>query len=133
MTAGIGPVGPVAPLPDPSRAPAPAAPGFGATLADARAAPAPPSGPELRLSAHAAQRLRQAGIHTEGPGWTAVRQAVRDVAARGARQALVIWPPCSLVVAVPQRVVVTALTAERLRPGAQVVTGIDSAVFVPGA
>ncbi len=129
MSPGMEPVGPASRLPEAARAPGTAAPGFGAALAAAQLAQ---TGGELRLSAHAAQRLRQAGIGTEGPGWAAVRQAVQQVAEKGSRQTLVIWPPCSLVVAVPQRVVVTALTAERLRPGAQVVTGIDSAVFVPG-
>lgn len=130
MNGGIAPVGgPAGPLGPPASAPSGS--GFAAALAAARAGQARP--PELRLSAHAAERLRQAGLGAAGPGWERVRAAVEAAAAKGARQTLVIWPPCSLVVAVPQRVVITALGADRLGAGAQVVTGIDSAVFVPGA
>ena len=130
MTGGVGPVGGPRDIPAAERPPAGGA-GFAGVMRQAMDGGAPPA--DLRLSAHAAQRLRQAAVRTEGPGWEAVRRAVGQAAAKGARQTLVLWEPCALVVAVPQGVVVTALTAERMGTGSPVVTGIDSAVFVRGA
>ncbi len=102
---------------------------FAAELAQAvqRAGGAPPTA-DLRLSGHAAERLAQAGVHPGAQDWADVGRAVGRAAAKGSRQALVLWDRCALVVAVPERTVVTAVARERMAD--HVFTGIDSAVFV---
>lgn len=112
--------------------PAGAAEAFGAALQEAvqrSRVQAPAAG--LRLSAHAAERLSQAGLQPAAADWDELGRAVGRVAARGGRQALVLWGSCALVVAVPDRTVVTAVSAARM--GEHVFTGIDSAVVVPRA
>lgn len=63
------------------------------------------------------------------PDWP--RMAVGRAPARGSRQTLVRCDGAALVVAVPDRTVVTALSAQRMQD--RVFTGIDSAVVVPRA
>lgn len=105
---------------------------FATELAEAvaRAAPSQATG-GLRLSGHAVQRLAQAGLEAGAQEWADVGRAVGRAAAKGSRQALVLWDRCALVVAVPERTVVTAVPPDRMRD--HVFTGIDSAVFVTHA
>lgn len=85
----------------------------------------------LRLSAHAAERLRQAGLPFGEPEARALEEAVARVASRGGRECVAVTPRAAYVVHIPSGTVVTAITGQRMREG--VFTGIDSAVFVRDA
>ncbi len=82
----------------------------------------------LRISAHAQTRLTQQGVALEGPRMAAISDAVMRAEAKGARDALVMMGDLGLIVNVPNRTVVTAMTSQRMREG--VVTDIDSAIVV---
>ncbi|HHY95612.1 MAG TPA: hypothetical protein GX513_11485, partial [Firmicutes bacterium] len=80
----------------------------------------------LRVSQHAQQRLRSAGLGAAA--LQAVGQAVERVAAKGGRESLVVYGDAAFVVNIPSRTVVTVIPATRMRE--QVFTNIDSAILV---
>lgn len=97
-----------------------AAPDFAATL-DRTLAP-------LRFSGHAQQRLELSGRQLSDSELQRLGQAVDRLAAKGARESLLLLPDLALVVSVPSRTVITALDGSRVRDG--VFTGIDSAAVL---
>jgi len=80
----------------------------------------------LRVSQHAQQRLRSAGL--DAAALEAVGQAVERVAAKGGRESLVVYGDAAFVVNIPSRTLVTVIPATRMRE--QVFTNIDSAILV---
>ncbi|MBX6722709.1 MAG: hypothetical protein IRY92_05685, partial [Dactylosporangium sp.] len=82
---------------------------------------------ELVLSAHAGERLRQAGLSWGEPEASALGAAVAKAAAKGSRQCLAVSGQAAYVVHVPTRTVITVVTGDRMREG--IFTGIDSTVF----
>jgi flagellar operon protein len=84
----------------------------------------------LRLSAHAAERLRQAGLSLSPEDLRSAEAAVGAAGAKGSQTALVLLGSLALVVSVPNRTVVTAIDGARMGQG--VFTGIDSAVIARG-
>jgi flagellar operon protein len=120
----VGRVGPVAGAPPAPAEGAARGPGFAAALQRALAAP------PLRLSAHAAERLRRAGLTLGPEALQRVDAAVARAAARGGQNALVLMGSLALIVSVANRTVVTAVDGARMGQG--VFTGIDSAVIDRG-
>ena len=119
----IQPVGPAAgatgaPVQGPQRGAS-----FGAAFQQALAEP-------LRLSAHAAERMRQAGLSLSPQDLRSAEAAVAAAGAKGGHTALVLLGSLALVVSVPNRTVVTAIDGARMGQG--VFTGIDSAVIAKG-
>lgn len=112
---------------------------------ETRAAPQPQSAPKgefaallgnalgrstgVRLSAHAQERLEARHITLGADGERRVSAALDDLAAKGGREALILMDNVALVANVPNRTVITALSAEDAR--ANVFTNIDSAVVLP--
>lgn len=82
----------------------------------------------LKFSQHAQQRLAQQGVTLTQPQQQALADAADRAEAKGARDTLMMIDRLGLVVNIPNRTVVTALTGDRMRDG--VVTQIDSAVMV---
>lgn len=80
----------------------------------------------LRVSQHAQQRLRSAGLHTAD--LEAVGRAVAKVAAKGGRESLVVYGDTAFLVSVRNRTLITVVPAARMRE--QVFTNIDSAVLL---
>ena len=111
----VGPAAPARPAP---------APGFDRMLAD-RLRPQPAG--ELRWSAHARDRLVQRGLQVTPEVAQRLEEAVGRAAAKGARESLVVVDDLAFVVAVANRVVITAVDREGLKD--QVFTNIDSAVL----
>jgi flagellar operon protein len=101
----------------------PRAASFGAALQQALSEP-------LRLSAHAAERLRQAGLSLSPEDVRRAEAAVAAAGSKGGQTALVLLGSLALVVSVPNRTVVTAIDGARMGQG--VFTGIDSAVIARG-
>ena len=114
------PAAPVAP-PD-TRGPA-----FADLLARA-ADPAPLGGASVSVSAHAAQRLDARAIDFSAPVRDRIAGALDALAAKGAREALLLGDGAAFVVSVPNRTVVTALAPDEMRD--RVVTQIDSAFLL---
>ncbi len=120
---GIRPVGPAAGLGAPHAQGAGRDAAFGAAFQQALTAP-------LHLSAHATERLRQAGLSLGPEDLRSAEAAVAAAGAKGGQTALVLLGSLALVVSVPNRTVVTAIDGARMGQG--VFTGIDSAVIARG-
>ena len=82
----------------------------------------------LKFSQHAQQRLQQQGVTLSETQQQALADAADRAEAKGSRDTLMMMDSLGLVVNIPNRTVVTALTGERMRDG--VITQIDSAVMV---
>jgi flagellar operon protein len=123
--APVGTVGPAAPVAPVRRGEGAAAPGFDRLLAD-RLRPADAPG-GLRWSAHAVQRLSQRQIAVTPEVQARLEGAVDRLAAKGARESLVMVDRMAFVVSVSNRTVITAVDQAGMRD--QVFTNIDSAVL----
>jgi flagellar operon protein len=121
----VGTVGPAAPVAPVRRGGEAAAPGFDRLLADRLRAADGPAG--LRWSAHAAQRLSQRQIAVTPEVQARLEEAVDRLAAKGARESLVMVDRMAFVVSVTNRTVITAVDQAGMRD--QVFTNIDSAVL----
>ena len=119
---GVRPRG--SPLPEKA---VPGAPGssFAESLRRAREGHA---APELKLSAHAEQRIRQRGISFSAAQRQEMGVALQRLEAQGARDALLLRSDAAFVVNVPNRTVVTALDGQELQ--SRLFTQIDSALLL---
>jgi len=92
-------------------------PTFAAVLEEQMAAP-------VRFSGHAQQRLATRAIRLDGAQMTRLAGAMNHLAEKGGRTSLVMLDQVAMVVSIPSRTVITAVTA-----GEQsVFTNIDSAI-----
>ena len=89
---------------------------FDSVLADAN----------VQISGHAQARMARRGLAVGPDGAAKLASAIDRAAAKGSRRSLVFLDELALLVSVPERVVVTAMSADAMRDG--VVTQIDSAV-----
>lgn len=87
------------------------------------------AGKSLRLSAHARQRLESRGITLTAQEIAQAEQALDKLAAKGAKEALLVTERTALVVSVANRTVITAMPREEA--GENVFTQIDSAAILP--
>jgi flagellar operon protein len=99
--------------------------GFDSLLDRSLRGPATEQGAALRWSAHAVERLAQARIPVGAEMQRRLQGAVDDLAAKGARESLVLMDGLALVVSVSNRTVITAVGADRMKD--QIFTNIDSA------
>lgn len=130
--AGVGPAqAPSAPsrTAPPTRGREPAAAGrpFAAVLDDATNGAATNRAGELRFSKHALERVQRRGIPLDQATLGRLQSGVGRIAAKGARDSLVLVDGTAFVVSVPNRTVITAVGAAQMRD--QVFTNIDSAVI----
>ena len=119
-------VAPASPVQAPQRGTAkPTSPGssFADALQQARS-----NATDVKLSAHAEQRIAQRAISFTEPEQAALRDALDHLDAKGAREALLLRPDAAFVVSVPNRTVVTAVAQDEM--GDRVFTGIDSAMLL---
>lgn len=121
---GVPPVTPAAPPGHPERT----RPGEAGAASDFRSV-LNQATRSIRLSAHAAERLRQSGRPLSPAEVEKVGEAVDRAAAKGARESLILLRDLALVVSIPNRTVITAVAGERMKEN--VFTQIDSAVIVP--
>lgn len=82
---------------------------------------------KVRLSAHAGERLRHAGVEVDARFEERLQAAVNKAAAKGSRSSLVLLDKMALVVSVQNRTVITAVDSARMKDN--VFTNIDSAVI----
>lgn len=90
------------------------------------ASAAPP--PDIKLSAHAQQRLQSRQIHLDKKDWERIHAGIEKAAAKGAKEALVIGDKAAMVVSIKNRTVITAVDPAGMKDN--VFTNIDSAVLV---
>ncbi|CCO09171.1 TIGR02530 family flagellar biosynthesis protein [Desulforamulus hydrothermalis] len=83
---------------------------------------------EVKLSAHAAQRLREREIVLTEQDFSKINQAVQRAAAKGARDSLVLYGDLALIASVANRTIITAVDSKNMAE--HVFTNIDSAVIV---
>ena len=83
---------------------------------------------ELKLSAHARQRLEQRNINLSDADMARLNKAANLAASKGSRDSLMLMDGLGMIVNIPNRTVVTAVVTSELRD--QVFTNIDSAVIV---
>jgi flagellar operon protein len=80
----------------------------------------------VRFSAHAAERLAQRGVQLDASQLRRLDGGVAQAASKGSRSALVMVDRVAMIVAVPERTVVTAMPTDQAGQG--VFTNIDAAV-----
>jgi flagellar operon protein len=83
---------------------------------------------ELKFSAHAENRIRSRGISLDKELKQKLNEAVRNVASKGGKDALIMANESAFIVNVPSRTVVTALDSGILKEN--VFTNIDSAAVI---
>ncbi len=84
-------------------------------------------GGDVRLSAHAQQRIKERNLFLSPGDMERVSKAADRLAGKGGREALVVMDSMGLILDVRNRTVVTAIERQGLREN--VFTNIDSAVF----
>jgi len=122
--AGITPVGPQS---QPAQAPArrdPTAPSFAAVLQQQLLQ----TREGVKFSAHAQDRLRLRSIDLSPADLSRIDEAVKQAAAKGARESLLLYNKAAFVVSVKNRTVITVVDAAHMREN--VFTNIDSAVIL---
>jgi flagellar operon protein len=85
-------------------------------------------GQPVRLSQHAAERLKARGITLSDSDMKEIAGAVDSVAQKGGKDSLIMMGDAALVVSVKNRTVVTAMDRQSLK--GNVFTNIDSAVLL---
>ena len=85
----------------------------------------------VKISGHAQQRLSQMGVSLDDAQMAALGEATDRAAAKGANESLMLMDRLGLIVNIPNRTVVTALSQQRMSQG--IVTQIDSTVWVNSA
>lgn len=85
-------------------------------------------GQGVKLSAHASARLQESRRQLSPQELSRIAKAVDQVQAKGGKESLLLIDNLALVVSVPNRTVITAVTDTRMRDN--VFTNIDSAVIL---
>jgi flagellar operon protein len=80
----------------------------------------------VRFSGHAMERLAQRGVSLDASQLRRLEHSVSQAASKGSRSALVLVDRVAMIVAVPERTVVTAMPTDQAGQG--VFTNIDAAV-----
>lgn len=84
---------------------------------------------ELRFSHHAEVRMKQRGITLKPEQLESIKSAIDQAEAKGAQDSLVMLKDLAMIVNVPSRTVVTAMSGQSMQQ--HVFTQIDSAVVIP--
>jgi len=83
---------------------------------------------KLRISGHAAKRMRSRGLELQQPAMDRLSNAVDQASDKGSNEALILMDGVAFVVSVPNRTVITAHDG----PGDRVYTNIDSTIVLGG-
>jgi len=83
---------------------------------------------DLRWSRHASARLRSRGIDLSDQATREIGEAVEMLAAKGAKESLVLYEDHAFIVGIGRRTVITAMTREEAV--GSIFTNIDSTIVV---
>lgn len=83
----------------------------------------------IKLSGHAADRIRQRGLNVSEADLTKLSEAVTKADAKGAKDTLFLMEDNAFLVNIKNRVVVTVLDQQKLKD--DIFTNIDSVAIVP--
>lgn len=83
---------------------------------------------ELKISAHAQNRIESRGIEMNNEVKEKINKAVSDIGAKGGRDALIVVDSSAFIVNIPKRTIVTAMDSENLK--SNIFTNIDSATLI---
>jgi flagellar operon protein len=83
---------------------------------------------ELKFSAHAENRIKSRGIELDKELKQKIDKAVRDVASKGGKDALIFTDKSAFIVNVPSKTVITAIDSGSFKEN--VFTNIDSAAII---
>lgn len=86
------------------------------------------SNSDLKISAHAADRLKERNINLNEIDMSNLRTAVEKVRDKGGRDALIIYNDTAYVTSVKNNTIITAVDSKSLKEN--VFTNIDSAVII---
>jgi flagellar operon protein len=85
-------------------------------------------GMEVRLSAHAQERLNQQNITISPQDISRINEAARKAEMKGSRESLILLRDLALVVNIRNRTVITAINSARQKD--KIFTNIDSTVIL---
>lgn len=81
---------------------------------------------EIKLSAHAEQRMKERNISLEEKDMDALKGAIDQLEQKGARESLMLYKDYAFIASVRNRTIITSMD----RTEVDVVTNIDSAIIV---
>lgn len=81
---------------------------------------------EIKLSAHAEQRMKERNICLEEKDMDALKGAIDQLEQKGARESLMLYKDYAFIASVRNRTIITSMD----RTEVDVVTNIDSAIIV---
>ena len=83
-------------------------------------------GTDIKLSAHAEQRMQERNIVLEEKDMDALKGAIDQLEQKGARESLMIYKDYAFIASIRNRTIITSMDSTEL----DVVTNIDSAIIV---
>lgn len=83
---------------------------------------------ELKISAHAKDRLKERNINFNDDDITNIRQAVEKIRSKGGKEALIIYNNVALLTSVKNNTIITAVDDKSMKEN--VFTNIDSAIII---
>lgn len=81
---------------------------------------------EIKISAHARQRMEERNINLESNDMDALKGAMNSLEAKGARESLMLYKDFAFIASIRNRTIITSMGSDEL----DVVTNIDSAIFI---
>lgn len=84
------------------------------------------NGSNIKISAHAEQRMQERNIKLEQSDIIALKDAMNDLEKKGARESLMLYKDMAFIASVRNRTIITTMNNNEM----DVVTNIDSAIIV---
>jgi flagellar operon protein len=83
---------------------------------------------DLKISAHALDRLKERNISLTDKDISTLKTAIENIRSKGGREALILYKNVAYITSVKNNTIITAVDSESLKEN--VFTNIDSAVIV---
>lgn len=83
---------------------------------------------DLKISAHAMDRLRERNINLSDSDMNNLKTAVESIRSKGGREALILYNNVAYITSIRNNIIITAVDSSSLKEN--VFTNIDSAVIV---
>jgi len=81
---------------------------------------------EIKISAHARQRMEERNIKLEEYDMDALKGAMNSLEAKGARESLMLYKDFAFIASIRNRTIITSMDSDEL----DIVTNIDSAILI---